>query len=307
LKVTEFKTGEFVRHRNLAEWGIGKTLESSFEGKCIVFFEHAGKKIMQDSFLVKTEAIQSAVLDHMDKDVDITSFRSKIAILKDFLDLFPEGFSCPEYLFGERDYKVEASSFIQKFLSKQILSDLLTNKNYDTILQLAQKAISKTNLIFPNEIMAFNDGIKKSQQKHKNELAEALYFNMHGEGTKKERFDRFAKALADINAAKWTIATYFLFLNDPSQFLFMKPLITQKSAKAFGFPLRYTTSIHWSAYSHLLEFGAYLKRYLVEEAKLSPVDMIDIQGFMWCADPNSYDAKARKSILDRRAKRVSIH
>lgn len=93
------------------------------------------------------------------------------------------------------------------------------------------------------------------------------------------RFNEFADCLLDLGANKWTIATYHLFIADPDNQMFLKPVVTQDAADVCAFELNYRPDPNWLTYRSLLQFSKYLMSNL---ADLKPKDMIDIQSFIWC-------------------------
>jgi hypothetical protein len=88
-------------------------------------------------------------------------------------------------------------------------------------------------------------------------------------------------------AAKWTIATYFLFLVHPDRYMFLKPTVTQHAADISGFDIHYRSDLNWRTYEAVLAFAQYLTQALVQQhcQALMPRDMIDVQSFLWCIAP----------------------
>jgi hypothetical protein len=81
--------------------------------------------------------------------------------------------------------------------------------------------------------------------------------------------------------------TYFLFIADPDNHMFLKPTVTQNAADLCAFELNYSSSLNWRTYRCLLDFSGYLKSSLTDLG-LKPRDMIDVQSFMWCIAPGTY-------------------
>lgn len=117
------------------------------------------------------------------------------------------------------------------------LTALLSSNEHDEIVRRALKVVGSTNLIFPNEKMALKDGL--TEPAAQKELAVALYGLLYGAENIEDRFQAFAAVLEDINAAKWTTASYFLFVVYPEKYMFVKPTITQHAAKLCAFELNY--------------------------------------------------------------------
>jgi hypothetical protein len=300
----EFQQGDFVVNQKVPDWGIGKILKTLGD-KYRIFFENAGEKLISSKASLNKVELEEIhpVLNYINADTDLAKFRKPKDLERNFLELFPEGFQDPEYLDGERDYKVAASEFANEALSPEKISALLKQKNYETVSNLGKKVVSKTNLIFRNEIISLSAELSENSGNQKI-FSEALFYHLYSKDSLKERFLAFRKALKELNAEKWTIATYFLHLIYPDSCPFMKPMVTQKAAEAFGYPLDYTSNIQWDTYSRLIDFANFIKRKISSHHLLKPRDMIDIQGFMWCADPSKYTKKDRLDLKRKRKKRL---
>jgi hypothetical protein len=283
--------GDIIRNSKKADWGPGRILETRSEGTVRVFFLNAGVKnlSLQHVTLEKVdgEEANNFILQnpHIEKLLKDKEFKSLPQALQDFRGLFPEGFSDPRYLKNERDYKIEAHELLHELLGREEYGQLLKEENYEEICSRALKIVNKTNIIFPNEKMALKDGLKPDAMKRM--FAEALYFHLYGDGTIEERFMRLARCLEELDAAKWTTATYFLFIGFPEEFQFMKPTVVQNAAKLVKADLQYKPGLNWITYNSLLRFSQELHKFLVE-AGMPPRDMIDVQSFMYCIAPGKY-------------------
>lgn len=147
----------------------------------------------------------------------------------------------------------------------------------------ALRVVNATNLIFPNEKMSLKDGLATEDRKKL--FSETLYQLLYGNADLEERFMWFARALEEIGAAKWTTASYFIFIVFPDRYMFMKPTVTQSAAEVSAFEINYRPKLNWLTYKSVLAFSDYLKSELSE---LKPRDMIDVQSFMWCIAPGKY-------------------
>ncbi|HIJ81250.1 MAG TPA: DUF3553 domain-containing protein [Desulfuromonadales bacterium] len=285
------KKDSYVQHPGMPIWGIGKVLENFADDKVRVFFIDAGEKLIS----LKSITLQQIdppkefhpVLDNpaiysRDKSKKFVSLPQAKA---EFLLLFPEGFSDTEYFREERDYKVVAHELMQTQLGKEQYEELLAKADYTEICRRALQVANKTNLIFPNEKMALKDGLQ--QDASKKLFAEDLFELLYGSASQQLRFERFAKTLDKIKAAKWTIISYFMFITYPETEMFLKPTVCQHATDLCAFALNYKSDLNWLTYKCLLEFSGYLKKELVK-MELAPRDMIDVQSFMWCIRPGSY-------------------
>ena len=131
--------------------------------------------------------------------------------------------------------------------------------------------------VFPNEKMAFRDGIKSPDRQQA--FAEGLFEVLYGSEELEDRFEKYSKLLSHFGADKWTTATYFQFILFPEEFMFVKPTVTQNAAAVSGFEIYYKSQLNWVTYKQVLAFSQYLRRELSE---LKPRDLIDVQSFMWC-------------------------
>jgi hypothetical protein len=286
-----FKKGTYVQHPGMPAWGIGKVLEDVTTDKARIFFINVGEKVMS----LKSVTLQQVdspkeshpIFDnpHIYNQEKTKKFVSLPQAKTEFLKLFPEGFHDKEYFREERDYKVEAHKLMVSQLGKDQFSEMLLNSDYAEICRKALQIVNKTNLIFPNEKMALKDGLKDDASKKP--FAESLFELLYGNGVQKERFERFVKTLETIDAAKWPIMTYFLFIASPETEMFLKPTVCQHAAEFCAFELNYKSELNWVTYKCLLEFSSYLKNELIK-LELVPRDMIDVQSFMWCIRPGSY-------------------
>ncbi len=82
-----------------------------------------------------------------------------------------------------------------------------------------------------------------------------------------------------MGAGNWTTATYFPFIADPDNHMFLKPVATKRIAAACGVELNYRSELNSLTYQSLLRLADHLLEAL---ADLKPKDLIDIQSFIWC-------------------------
>lgn len=285
----EYKKGERVKHPTKEDWGLGEVLENSNGATVRIFFVGAGEKNLSLQYVqpIKIEGAEAnnAVLDNL-KISKISSgikYQSLPQSIQFFLEKFPEGFYGAKFKEDERDYKDKAHLLATDLLRKEIFYELLESEDYSEIVKRTLKIANATNLIFPNEKMALKDGLKSSEAQE--QFSKALYALLYGEEELESRFLAFAKVLENIDAAKWTTATYFLFIIHPDKYMFVKPTITQYSSELCGYEINYKSQLNWLTYKSVLGFSEYIKS---EMSELKPRDMIDVQSFMWCIAPGTY-------------------
>lgn len=280
-----FKKGQRVRHPKIAAWGLGQVLEDTRDENVRVFFVGAGEKTISTLY-VQLEQVSGADAGHPTLDNLKQSpspgirYRSLPESIQFFLERYPEGFYGTKFLADERNYKVAAHDLFEKMLSKAALDRLLNDEAYGEVCQRAQKVMQATNLVFPNEKMALNDGLKVPEGQKV--FATALADLVHGPGADEQRLAGFCDALRTLDALKWTTATYFLFIAKPQKYMFVKPTVTQSAASTCGFEISYKPEPNWLTYSRVQKLSETLFGQLAE---LKPRDMIDVQSFMWCIAP----------------------
>lgn len=285
----EYKKGDRVKHPSKDDWGLGEVLENSNGATVRVFFVGIGEKTLSLQYVqpIKVEGIEAdnAILDNLkiSKSVSGIKYQSLPQSIQFFLEEFPEGFYGEKFREHERDYKDKAHALACELLGKEVFCGLLESENYAEIVKRALKVTNATNLIFPNEKMALKDGLQTPEAQQS--FSKSLYALLYSEEELESRFVGFSKVLENIDAAKWTTATYFLFLIHPDKHMFIKPTITQYSSELCGYEVNYKPQLNWLTYKSVLRFSEYI---MSEISELNPRDMIDVQSFMWCIAPGTY-------------------
>lgn len=278
----ELKKSDRVRNPTQPSWGLGVVLDFSGSNKAKIRFRSGGEKVV-DLRYVSLEVVtgpdaEDPFLDLPDRPARKPRLTAKSfdSLVEGFLRLFPGGFLDPSYIDQERNYKVAAHRQVLDQLSEESLRHLLAGGYVAEVKARAMKAVDATNLVFPNEKIRLKDGLKSDEIAER--FARGLFDLLYGGGPMSYRFERYADALHQGDAAKWTIATYFLFFRFPSEQMFLKPVVTQNAADLCGFDLAYRPELNWRTYERLLAFSQNLKERLVS---LKPRDMIDVQSFIW--------------------------
>ena len=214
----KYKKGDRVRHPSKPEWGLGEVLINSNGETVKIFFVGGGEKIISLSpeytkpEISPIDQASHPVLDNLkvSKSDSIIKYKSLASSIHYFSDQFPGEFYGARFNEEERDYKDKANKLAKEILGREEFSLLLENSDYSEIARLALKLVNKTNLISPFEKMALKDGL--NNQKSKEVFAKTLNNLLYGDADLEPRFDRFIKILEDINASKWTVVSYFLFI-----------------------------------------------------------------------------------------------
>jgi hypothetical protein len=205
-----------------------------------------------------------------------------------FLRLFPKNFRDPAYIERERKYKEDAHKRWQQELGEEAYHRLLNEKNYEEIRSRLIRVYGNLNLLSQFELMALSDALKDPNGGRS--LSHGIFDLIYGKESDEARFNQFSSVLdaapqKKIKLSKWPIQTIFQFLARPDQELFVKPLVTKRAAKRFGFELNYQSTLNWTTYRCALDFGQQLKEDL---ADWRPRDMIDIQSFIWVTNSEGY-------------------
>ncbi len=214
-----------------------------------------------------------------------TTFQKAI---ENFRSYFPRGFQDSAYLSGpqsEREYKFLAHELLQETLSRAAFVELLEKENFKEICDRAKALVNKTNLIYRYEKIWLNNGLASDDAKKA--FATSLNTLLYGDVSLQRRFEQYVEMLYGINAAKWPIATYFLFLSCPDSQFFLKSEVTKNAAEVLGFEINYKPEVNWLTYSQVLRLAEAVKVKLIKEGQedLVPQDMIDVQSFIWVTAP----------------------
>lgn len=208
-----------------------------------------------------------------------------------FLRFFPGGFRDERYLRWERDYKWETHERWQAELGRAELERLLRTGLYD---EVAQRAIrveqrSRHSMIFSFEKMALRDAIRETAGAKA--FARGLHDLLHGSGDMRSNFERWVEVVASLprkgtRVLTWPLVTVFGFIAQPDRHIFLKPNVTRRAARAYGFDFDYGSRPSWNTYKSLLDFAATVRKDLKD---LRPRDMIDLQSFIWVQGSDEYD------------------
>ncbi|HYF18817.1 MAG TPA: hypothetical protein VEA40_13195 [Ramlibacter sp.] len=206
---------------------------------------------------------------------------------------YPDGFQDETYLIAERAYKERAHLEWQAELGPAEFRKLLARGEFRQIADAALRVESRTNLLFSFEKMALRDALRTPAGARL--FAHELYAFLHGRGSPQRKFEDWVQAVADLPQGRgrvltWPVVTVFGFLARPDKHLFLKPRVTRKAARAYGFDFGYRPQPSWAVYQGLLTFGAIIRRDLDRRPGFRARDMIDVQSFIWVQGSEEYDA-----------------
>lgn len=207
-------------------------------------------------------------------------------MMTSFLEKFPEGFRDPLHLEQERNYKLEASRYCRTELTPEAFARVREGGSPDELVARIRRLVQMTNLIQGGfEKPKLLDAI--SDPKYTRSFLAALDNLLHGAGSSSDRLEDFTSVLAGMGLRKWTYATYFLFLSDPANAMYVKPEGLKRALEISRYKLVYDSAPSGALYSEILGFAAWLKTKLIQEKNpaLQPEDMIDVQSFIWHMAP----------------------
>jgi hypothetical protein len=206
-----------------------------------------------------------------------------------FLHFFPNGFRDETYVAWERDYKWRAHERWRESLGPAQFRAFLRRGEVEEVARRAVAIEGRTNLLFSFEKMALRDGVKTLAGART--FARGLHDLLHGRGSEQSRFERWVEALERLprrqtRVLTWPVVTVFPFLAEPRRHVFLKPNVTRRAAREYGFDFTYRSRPNWETYQSLLAFAAQVRR---DQAGLRPRDMIDLQSFVWVLGSDEYD------------------
>jgi hypothetical protein len=205
-----------------------------------------------------------------------------------FLRYFPKGFRDETYVDWERDYKWQAHKRWVAALDRNAFARRISDGEFTEIARTATAIESRTNLLFSFEKMALRDAVKPPNGARA--FAEGLFDFLHGDGTVRDRFERWVSTVATLprkqtRVLTWPLATVFGFIAQPRTHFFLKPMVTRLAAKRYGYALEYQSKPSWETYESVLGFAAQVKKDVND---LAPRDMIDLQSFIWVQGSEEY-------------------
>ena len=206
-----------------------------------------------------------------------------------FLRFFPKGFHDDTYLDWERRYKVEAHERWGELLNGVAYRKLLKQRDHQEIARRAVSIESRTNLLFSFEKMALRDAVRSPEGAHM--FADGLFEYLYGRDNEQRAFQAWCDVLAQLprrqtRVLTWPLATVFGFLAQPDRHMFLKPNVTRVAAREYRYEFTYDSRPGWPTYASLLGFAGQIRR---DQSDLRPVDMIDLQSFIWVQGSDEYD------------------
>jgi hypothetical protein len=275
----------FVLSNRSPEWGLGIVIAEPSPGRLDTLFLEGGRRLLIES--------KAALEPVDDADVPADSPLRKPAqwpgvehrkhatasfgeMLKEFQSQYPEGFQDRAYIKAERDSKASAVERAGKLLARERLSGLVESGQYAECHRTAIECAKMTNLVLNSErsiLAALPPAAHEA-------FALQLFELLHGTKDYAHQVESFADRFARYGLGKWTVATYFGFLLDPKERVFVKPTAVQRAAKALHRNLEYQAQPSALIYKRVVALCQDVRAQL-DAAQLQPADMIDVQSFLW--------------------------
>jgi hypothetical protein len=280
-----FKVGDWIKHPKFGAGMITVHDEPYF----VIRFVTEGEKRLQADFIKEaasppTPDFRFPEATRVSKRVGAGLSKSKKPahsfehFIERFLALYPDGFEDAGFVRDERNYKLAAIRKLKETLNLTEVDFLLAASDFAEVCRRAKQVASSLNLIFPQEMMSLNDSLKDGESQK--EFALSLRDVLFSASPKQERFERYFATLGKIGCSKWTVATYFQFLESDGKEMFMKPMVSQAMASAVGLSLLYRSEPNWDTCVRLYEVAVEVESRL-KAVNLIPRDWVDLQSFMY--------------------------
>jgi hypothetical protein len=207
---------------------------------------------------------------------------------------YPGGFGDEVYQVAERSFKERAHMQWEIELGAAEFRKLLARGEFRRIADIALRIESQTNLLFSFEKMALRHALKTPAGARL--FAHELYAFLWGRGSPQRKFEDWLQAVHDLPRTEnsrlltWPVVTVFGFIARPDKHLFLKPRVTRKAARTYGFDFGYKPQPSWPVYEGLQTFGAIIRRDLDRRPGFKARDLIDVQSFIWVLGADEYEA-----------------
>jgi hypothetical protein len=301
MGTSEFAIGDYVFHGKFPGWGPGRVLDIAGPKITIYFRDRPGateKSAVFKSTLGKAPLLQAPQQDDPVLD-NLPPYRNgrferveqeRVTLdegLARFRAAFPLYFEDPAYIgdlkSGERAYKWARHTLFTEALGGNRLRELIDASRVEFARDKLLAVTKQVNLLSMYEHAALRDALKDMDAAKPFMLA--LDDLLRSGPSSQAEFEKYVDAIDALPAAegktspaKWPVATLLPFLAEPSRFMFLKPVVTQKCADRLMFDLCYEPSLNWTTFHKLHVMSAYLLEQL---RRYGARDFIDVQSFMF--------------------------
>lgn len=191
--------------------------------------------------------------------------------IRRFLSVFPEGFADPAYRSRERDHKVTASARLGSALP------LVLARGATTEQATSVRPVFNTGILHETEAARISQVLTGPTGRDFVKGAARFADGRYSEGLR-----TMEAATRPYGRATWPMVTYLPWLWLPAEHVILKPRVSTDFAGRIGhdFAHEYEASLIPDVYRSMLDLARSTRDSL---ARLTPSDMIDVQGFIWVA------------------------
>lgn len=194
------------------------------------------------------------------------------------------GFSDPDFVGDEIDYKRKAVAKTRELIGKGPFKELLAAGEYDEIISRIEKVSRLTNLMYIAQPRNGDLAILYADGLNKWEFCQQIYSLLYDDRPSPERVDSFSEyCLLNNLPARWPFATYLLFMTRPSADVFVKPRVAKWFMQFMGFGEAYVSDLSAEMYERYKKSWHGLKGELGTFGDYPSKDMLEIQSLIWVA------------------------
>jgi hypothetical protein len=277
----ELARGDRVRSTARPEWGPGRVASPPAGGKVCVVFREAGARTL--SLLhAKLERIPDD--ERADEWLELLSLApvapavahvSPQRAMERFLESYPGGFRDERYRGRERAALEAAREILRGSLSRESLRAAARSRRWDAACRAACDALSAAKLVPTADAALLRRALDAGRARGR--FGSALADLLYGRASPEARLARFAGALEELGARRWSLATFFAFARFPEQHMLLRPPETPLAAAALRFDLAFRPEVNGETYARLLR----LARALAQElAEFEPEDLFDVHALL---------------------------
>ncbi len=202
-------------------------------------------------------------------------------------------FEYPLFVADEIEYKQKAVAQAADWLSQAELDRLIGTGDVDIILERINKIAKMTNLMFVRMPKQGDTAVLHTPDLDKATFCTQFRNLLHADRPSLDRLQTFSNYLTSQNLPnKWPFPTYFLFLCDPQNEIFVKPRTAVWFLKFMGKPEPVSAPPSADTYANILKQIGILKEAF---ATYGLRDQVDLQSIIWIG---YREAKARIGRLD---------
>lgn len=189
------------------------------------------------------------------------------------------GFTDPDFAKEEVDYKQATIAKARELLNKEALEALVDQARFDKFIDRLDKIGKDNNLLWRVVPRDGDLNILYVSNLDRAGFCRAMLDLLYGSGPSPERLGRYIDYVVSNRLPnKWTFPTYFLFICNPSEEMFIKPMAVRTFLQLIGREDLFSSKPTSQAYA---AFKGICRELWQALEAYGPRDMVDIQGFIW--------------------------